>query len=91
MRKHDVNKINLQIDEVEMVCGGIVIYWSSDIGFGQYTIGRRTVDGNPDNAEWVGGDNRFTKKEPECMDKDNDKAFGAKLLSLWMEQIKIVE
>ena len=83
MRKHDVNKINLQIDEVEMVCGGIVIYWSSDIGFGQYTIGTHLVEGDPDNVEWVA--------ESECMDKDDDKAFGAKLLSLWMEQIKIVE
>ena len=83
MRKHDVNKINLQIDEVEMVCGGIVIYWSSDIGFGQYTIRLQSVDGDPDNVEWVA--------ESECMDKDDDKAFGAKLLSLWLEQIKIVE
>ncbi len=83
MRKHDVNKINLQIDEVEMVCGGIVIYWNSDIGFGQYTIRLQSVDGDPDNVEWVA--------ESECMDKDDDKAFGAKLLSLWMKQIKIVE
>ena len=83
MRKHDVNKINLQVDDVEMCCGGIIISWSSDIGFGQYTIGMHSVDGNPDNVEWVA--------ESECMDKNDDKAFGAKLLSLWMEQIKIVE
>ena len=83
MRKHDVNKINLQIDEVEMFGSVIIISWSSDIGFGQYTIRKQTVDGDPDNVEWVA--------ESECMDKDDDKAFGAKLLSLWMEQIKLVE
>ena len=27
----------------------------------------------------------------ECMDRDEDKEFGKKLLALWMEQIQIVE
>ena len=82
MRKHDVDSINLKIEEVEPCFGGIVISWSSDIGFGQYTIYRKPVPEHPECVRWFA--------DSECMDDLEDKAFGKKLLQLWMDQILVV-
>lgn len=42
MRKYNVNEIDLRIDSIEPFvmddCKGVVISWSSKIGFGQYTL-----------------------------------------------------
>ena len=42
MRKHDVTKIHLKIDEVSAFHNeqheGLCILWSSDIGFGEYNL-----------------------------------------------------
>lgn len=83
MRKHDVNSINLKIDEVVPCFGGIIIRWSSDIGFGEYTIRRSPAPAHPESIVWVA--------ESECMDSMTDTAFGEKLLQLWMKQILVVE
>ena len=83
MRKHNVDEINLKIDAIEVDSGDITIYWSSDIGFGQYSICGRMVKDHPEKTEWVA--------MSEYMDNNADKAFGEKLLKLWMEQIKIIE
>lgn len=83
MRKHDVNSINLKIDEVVPCFGGIIIRWSSDIGFGEYTILRRPAPGHPETIAWVA--------QSECMDDNEDKAFGEKLLQLWLKQVFVVE
>lgn len=41
-RKHDLNSINLKVENVEPFEhdgeAGLVIEWSSDIGFGEYTF-----------------------------------------------------
>ena len=83
MRKHDVNSINLKIDEVVPCFGGIIIRWSADIGFGEYTIHRTPMPGKPDKILWVA--------ESECMDSMDDTAFGEKLLQLWMKEIWVFE
>ena len=83
MRKLDVDSINLKIDEVVPCFGGIIIRWSSNIGFGEYTIYRRPANNHPDLVAWVA--------ESEHMDSFEDKAFGEKLLKLWMKQILVIE
>ena len=83
MRKHDVDSINLKIDEVEPCFGGIIIRWSSDIGFGEYTIYRKPIHDSPDVLIWVA--------ESETMDNMDDKAFGKKLFDLWFERIWVVD
>ena len=83
MRKHDVDSINLKIDEVVPCFGGIIIRWSSDIGFGEYTIYRKPVHDSPGVLVWVA--------ESETMDNMDDMAFGKKLFELWLERIWVVE
>ena len=86
-RKHDPDKIHLKVDEVQPFFydgeGGIVITWSSDIGFGHYTFYYRKSISDPDRCLWVA--------ESECMDDNTDQAFGRKLLELWMDQVLIIE
>ena len=83
MRKYDIDSINLKLEEVVPCLGGITFCWSSDIGFGQYTIHLRPAEKMPEARLWVA--------ESEGMDKLNDKAFGEKLMELWMKQILVIE
>lgn len=83
MRKIDVDSINLKIDEVMPCFGGIIICWSSDIGFGQYTIYQKPAMEHPESVAWVA--------ESECMDSIEDSSFGEKLLQLWMKQILVID
>ena len=87
MRKHNVNEINLRVNEVRpFVMGdesGVLIMWSSDIGFGEYTIRSTPSISNPEKKRWL--------VESECMDTDEDKAFGKKLLELWLDQCLVIE
>ena len=80
MRKIDPDKIGLKIDKTEPFTlddeGGMVISWSADIGFGEYTFICRS-------GLWYA--------LSEGVDHGEDKAFGRKLLELWMDQIIIVE
>lgn len=80
-RKIDIENINLKVDRVDPfeLDGekGVVISWSSDIGFGEYAFIKRESSGL-----WL--------VDSERMDTDDDKAFGKKLLELWMEQMLIV-
>ncbi|MBR3247128.1 MAG: hypothetical protein IKG03_01870 [Clostridiales bacterium] len=82
MKKEKVESINLRIDSVIPCWEGIIIRWSSDIGFGEYCI---TTDHNdqekPEETTWIA--------DTECMDTNEHKALGEKLLQLWMEQIRI--
>ena len=85
-RRHDPTQINLKVDDVRWFTsnqGNYVlmdISWSSDIGFGMYTIKR---------------DENGLKGYSECMDKGEDKAFLAELLlkarKYILEKITIVE
>lgn len=76
MRRHDVNKINLQIDNLEFFNKGFKILWSSDIGFGEYTVIK-------ENGKILG----FS----ECMDSQDDKEFIKKLLELLADKLIIKE
>ena len=80
-RRFDIDKINLDIHEVEPFTNeaysGFVITWHSDIGFGEYTL-YKTVG----SAEW--------KADSEHMDNNEDKAFLRELLKLLAEKIDIV-
>ena len=81
-RKHPVNEINLQIVDVEcdknkLGTQYLIITWSSDIGFGEYGFYK-----NKDSNQW--------KIDSECMDANDDKEFGEKLLKLWIEQCTII-
>lgn len=76
-RKHNVNKINLQISDIDFFKSGMVILWSSDIGFGEYIITKE------EGGELIG--------LSECMDIQEDKAFIKKLLELLAEKLIIKE
>lgn len=80
MRKHDINKINLQVDDIEFFCNkhgeGCSIFWLSDIGWGEYVIKKE-------------GDKLCGYSE--CMDIQEDKAFIKKLFELIAEKLEIKE
>lgn len=78
-RKNDVNKIDLKVDEVRAFKNksnqGIIISWSSTIGFGEYTLVF-----NPEGK--ITGDS-------ERMDDGENKDFLRKLLSLLADQTTV--
>lgn len=74
-RKNNVNEINLDVRNIiTHSSGGIRIEWTSDIGFGQYDIQIR--------------DGRLVA-DSESMDKDEDKSFLRKLLSIIADKAEI--
>lgn len=79
--KHDIDGICLKVDRVTPFEhdgeAGLVIEWSADIGFGEYAFIKKNSSGL-----WTA--------DSEGMDSDDDKAFGKKLLELWMEKTLIV-
>jgi len=77
MKRINLDEINLAIESVHILGDTIIIRWSSDIGFGEYVIHQ------------FGKTQKFFA-ESECIDNNEDKAFGTKLLALWMKQIKVV-
>lgn len=82
MRKHNVNEINLEIEEVIPFCNteapGIYFGQSSDIGFGGYVIRREH------------GSDRWVAKS-EYMDSNDDKDFLKKLFEKFVEKVEVVE
>ena len=80
-RMHDVNEIDLQIEDIEFFINphngkkGVIIGWSSMIGFGEYTI-YMTPDGE-------------LMADAETMDGGDDKAFGRKLMELLMDRVTV--
>ena len=79
-RRNDPTKINLEITDIRPfennIFVGFEIAWDSDIGFGSYTIYKKS-----DETEWHG--------DSECMDTNEDKAFLQELLKVFFEKIKI--
>lgn len=80
MRKHDVNKINLEINEIygsryANETSAFTIKWSSDLGFGIYEI---YID---EKGNIIG--------HSETMDSNEDKSFLKKLFELLTEKIDI--
>jgi len=55
--------------------GGIVIGWSTNIGFGEYTI--------------MFDENGRPYADTECMDSDDDKWFTKKLLMKFADEMNI--
>ena len=94
-RKHDVNKINLKIDNVDFWSahtdnkGGMRIYWSADIGFGQLDIVKRS--GNDGEDYDSPEEELLLTIDTERMDSEDDKAFTEKILSLLVEMLKVTE
>ena len=83
MKNYDVNEINLKVCDVIPIHGGIILRWTSSLGFGEYTTFTSDLKDEEGDRKWVA--------MSECMDRGEDKEFGKKLLDLWMEQIQIVE
>jgi len=81
-RRFEVDKINLDAYDIEPFVNekytGFVIKWDSDIGFGEYTIYKRTG-----SDEWCG--------DSEHMDNNEDKSFLKELLKLFFEKLDIVD
>jgi len=71
-RKHDVNKIDLKVMNVEFYDDSMEIYWDSSIGFGRYDI-------TQDDLKYVG--------YSEHMDSNEDKDFLKLLLEKASEWI----
>ena len=92
-RKFDVNNINLQIDGVDFWSphvgnkGGMRIYWSADIGFGQLDIVKRSGNDGEDFESPL--EELILTAETEHMDTEDDKSFTVKILSLLVEMLKV--
>lgn len=73
-------EIDVSVDEVKPFVNekytGFIIRWSGNIGFGEYTLYRSTMD-----DKWYG--------DSECMDKGDDKEFLALLLEDFINQMEI--
>ena len=82
MRKKPVSEYELKLDKVEPFANskysGVVLEWSGNIGWGEYTIYR-----NYDSDEWFA--------ESECMDRGEDKDFLRELLKQFVDKIKVVD
>lgn len=81
-RKHNVKEIHLRVDDIKgysnEVFNGVTIYWSSDIGFGEYTIGKEPKD-----------DSGKIYADSECMDSNDDKEFISELMRLLVNKLII--
>lgn len=79
-RKHNIKEIHLQIDDFVPFVNdnhmGFIIEWSSDIGFGEYTVYKSN-----DNNKWYG--------DSEFMDSNEDKEFISELMRLFVEKLLI--
>ncbi len=92
-RNHDVNNINLQIDNVDFWSkhkenkGGMRIYWSSDLGFGTLDIVKRSGNDGEDfeSAE----EELILTVHTEYMDDEFDKEFTNKILNLLAEKVQV--
>lgn len=81
-RKLDVTNINLKINDFEIVVSSngdvrIYIHWSSNIGFGEYTL----LYDKEQNA-WFA--------DSESMDSNDDKAFLTELMSMFIEKVEVI-
>lgn len=79
-KKHDVTQINLDAYDIEPFVNeqyaGFVIKWDSTIGFGEYTIYKRTG-----TNEWFA--------DSEHMDSNSDKEFVTELMRLFIDKLTV--
>lgn len=78
--KYNVKEIHLSVDDIKgcnnEVFNGFIIYWSSDIGFGEYAIGKDPKD------------NDFKLyADSEHMDSNENKEFISELMSLVIKKL----
>ena len=82
-RRYDVKEIDLTIDDFRPFVNdkfeGFVIEWSSNIGFGEYTVYRYL-----DSEEWE------WFADSETMDYQNNKEFITELMRLFIKDIKVM-
>ena len=80
-RKHKVNEIGLEVTDLipfrNERCVGFIVRWSSDIGWGEYTVYKRAG-----TDVWVA--------DSETMDKNEDKDFIKELMKLFIEQLQVL-
>lgn len=81
-RKYNVKEIHLRVDDIKgcsnEVFNGFTIYWSSDIGFGEYTIGKEPKD-----------DDGKLYADSEYMDSNDDKEFISELMRLLVKKLVV--
>lgn len=81
-RKYNLKEIHLRVDDIKgynnEVFNGFTIYWSSNIGFGEYTIGKEPKD--EDGKLYA---------DSEYTDSNDDKEFISELMRLVIEKIHI--
>ena len=53
MGKYDVNAINLKVYDVTPIHGGIILRWTSSLGFGEYTIFTSDLKDEEGDRKWV--------------------------------------
>lgn len=79
-RKYKADEINLRVTDVvpfiNEMHSGFIIEWSSDIGWGEYTIYKPA-----DSDEWYG--------DSEYMDNNEDKDFIKELTKLFIDRLVI--
>jgi len=92
-RKYDVNNINLQIDNVDFWSahtgnkGGMRIYWSANIGYGQLDIVKRSGNDGEDYDSPT--EELVLTTDTERMDDENDNEFTSKIMSLLVDMLKV--
>jgi hypothetical protein len=94
-RKHNINEINLQIDNIDFWSGheynkgGMRIYWSGSIGFGTLDIVKRA--GNDGDDFESPEEELVLTAHTECMDTNDDKEFTKKIMSLLAKRLTIID
>lgn len=92
-KRYNVDEINLQIFNIDFWGkwknnkGGMMIYWSSDIGCGTLTIVKRSGN-DGDDFESPEEEVSLTA-DTEYMDSEDDKSFTRKILSLFADFVKV--
>ena len=75
----------LQIDEVYIVNGALLLQWSANIGFGQLEIYNTYDD------DGTGVVKKVYKVDSECMSQGEDKEFVRMVMNAWIDQMEVVE
>lgn len=67
--------VHVKVDELQWFSNGVVLKWSGDVGFGEYTI--------------FTDDNGKLKGDSEFMDRGDEKTFLEQLFASIVEQIEV--
>lgn len=95
-RKHRVESMNLQIDNIDFWSnngynkGGMRIYWSGNIGYGTLDIVKRAGNDGDDFLE-DSHEKMILTAHTERIDSNDDKEFTRKILSLLADFVDVVD